>query len=55
MAHQGVEFVRTAYGKNAVKVLYIRREGTHHSIIELKADVQLTLKTRKRLPAWRQL
>ncbi|XP_064189490.1 uricase [Anguilla rostrata] len=47
MAHQEVEFVRTAYGKNAVKVLYIRREGTHHSIIELKADVQLTLKTRK--------
>ncbi|KAJ8408496.1 hypothetical protein AAFF_G00259100 [Aldrovandia affinis] len=42
-----VEFVRTGYGKNIVKVLHIRREGTHHYIIELKADVQLTLKTRK--------
>ncbi|KAI1891980.1 hypothetical protein AGOR_G00149290 [Albula goreensis] len=47
MAHQEVEFVRTGYGKNVVKVLYIRREGAHHSITELKADVQLTLKTRK--------
>ncbi|KAM4629495.1 uricase [Polymixia lowei] len=44
---QNVEFVRTGYGKNIVKVLYIRRLGSHHYIIELKADVQLTLKTRK--------
>ncbi|XP_029905744.1 uricase [Myripristis murdjan] len=44
---QNVEFVRTGYGKNTVKVLYIRREGSQHYIIELKADVQLTLKTRK--------
>ncbi|TKS74669.1 Uricase [Collichthys lucidus] len=44
---QNVEFVRTGYGKNTVKVLVIRREGSHHFIIELKADVQLTLKTRK--------
>ncbi|KAG9350893.1 hypothetical protein JZ751_024782 [Albula glossodonta] len=44
---QEVEFVRTGYGKNVVKVLYIRREGAHHSITELKVDVQLTLKTRK--------
>ena len=44
---QNVEFVRTGYGKNAVKVLVIRREGSHHSIIELKADVEITLKTRK--------
>ncbi|KPP67328.1 uricase-like, partial [Scleropages formosus] len=42
-----VEFVRTGYGKNSVKVLHIRREGTHHYIKEIKADVQLTLKTRK--------
>ncbi|KAJ8277799.1 hypothetical protein GJAV_G00080190 [Gymnothorax javanicus] len=47
MAHQGVEFVRTGYGKNAVKLLYIKREGAHHYIIELKANVELTLKTRK--------
>lgn len=44
---QTVEFVRTGYGKNTVKVLVIRRQGRHHSIIELKADVELTLKSRK--------
>ncbi|XP_061094763.1 uricase isoform X2 [Conger conger] len=47
MNYADVEFVRTGYGKNTVKVMYIRREGTHHYIIELKADVQLTLKTHK--------
>ncbi|XP_048832735.1 uricase [Brienomyrus brachyistius] len=47
MANQDVEFVRTGYGKNLVKVLYVRREGTQHQIKELKANVQLTLKTRK--------
>ncbi|KAK2835451.1 hypothetical protein Q5P01_015935 [Channa striata] len=45
--NQDVEFVRTGYGKNAVKVMVIRREGGKHYIIELKADVQLTLKSRK--------
>ncbi|KAF3690851.1 Uricase [Channa argus] len=44
---QNVEFVRTGYGKNKVKVMVIRREGSHHYIIELKADVELTLKSRK--------
>ncbi|XP_056893173.1 uricase [Takifugu flavidus] len=44
---QNVEFVRTGYGKNAVKVLVIRRHRSRHDIIELKADVQLTLKSRK--------
>lgn len=44
---QNVEFVRTGYGKNEVKVLFIRREGSHHSVIELKANVELTLKSRK--------
>ena len=44
---QDVEFVHTGYGKNLVKVLYIKREGTHHYITELKANVELTLKTRK--------
>ncbi|XP_029356787.1 uricase [Echeneis naucrates] len=44
---QNVEFVRTGYGKNAVKVLLIRRQGGYHSIIELKADVELTLRSRK--------
>lgn len=44
---QDVEFVRTGYGKNTVKVLVIRRQGSHHYIIELKADVELTLRSRK--------
>ncbi|KAM6962459.1 uricase [Aplochiton taeniatus] len=44
---QNVEFVRTGYGKNIVKVLHIRRDGTHHSIIEITADVELTLNNRK--------
>lgn len=47
LSTQNVEFVRTGYGKNAVKVLVIRRHGSHHDIIELKADVQITLKSRK--------
>lgn len=42
-----MEFVRTGYGKNNVKVLFIRRQGSQHYIIELKADVELTLKSRK--------
>ncbi len=42
-----MEFVRTGYGKNAIKVFHIRREGIHHHITELIADVQLTLKTHK--------
>ncbi|KAJ7986712.1 hypothetical protein DPEC_G00342740 [Dallia pectoralis] len=42
-----VEFVRTGYGKNMVKVLYLRRDGPHHYITELTANVELTLKTRK--------
>ncbi|KAM9762171.1 uricase [Menidia menidia] len=44
---KNVEFVRTGYGKNIVKVLVIRRQGSHHYIIELKADVEITLKSRK--------
>ncbi|XP_072366452.1 uricase [Scyliorhinus torazame] len=42
-----VEFVRTGYGKDVVKVLTIRREGKHHYIKEIEANVQLTLKTLK--------
>uniref|UniRef100_A0A096MFG4 Uricase n=1 Tax=Poecilia formosa TaxID=48698 RepID=A0A096MFG4_POEFO len=42
-----VEFVRTGYGKNAVKVMVIKRHGSHHSLIELKANVEITLKSRK--------
>ncbi|KAF7202410.1 uricase [Nothobranchius furzeri] len=46
-AHQNVEFVRTGYGKNAVRVLFIRRHGRHHYIVELKANVEITLNSRK--------
>ncbi|XP_076880459.1 uricase [Brachyhypopomus gauderio] len=46
-SNQNVEFVRTGYGKNLVKVMYIRREGAYHYITEMKADVQLTLNSRK--------
>ncbi|XP_026179468.1 uricase [Mastacembelus armatus] len=44
---QNVEFVKTGYGKNEVKVLVIRRQKGHHDIIELKTNVELTLKSRK--------
>ncbi|XP_057696993.1 uricase [Corythoichthys intestinalis] len=44
---QNVEFVRTGYGKNTVKVLCIRRQSGHHDIMEIKADVELTLKSHK--------
>lgn len=44
---QNVEFVRTGYGKNMVKVLVIRRQGSQHFIMELVANVELTLKSRK--------
>ncbi|XP_060797541.1 uricase [Neoarius graeffei] len=46
-SNQNFEFVRTGYGKNQVKLLYIQRERNQHHIVELKADVQLTLNSRK--------
>ncbi|XP_075471784.1 uricase-like isoform X2 [Ascaphus truei] len=42
-----VEFVQTGYGKNAVKVLHIKRNGKQHFIKEIEASVQLTLKSKK--------
>ncbi|XP_073401003.1 uricase-like isoform X1 [Dendrobates tinctorius] len=47
MQRQDVEFVRTGYGKNAVKVLQIRRDGERHYIREIEASVQLTLSSKK--------
>ncbi|XP_077306478.1 uricase-like isoform X1 [Lithobates pipiens] len=42
-----VEFARTGYGKNAVKVLQIKREGNRHFIKEIEASVELTLQSKK--------
>ncbi|XP_015234145.1 PREDICTED: uricase-like [Cyprinodon variegatus] len=47
VGNQNVEFVRTGYGKNAVKVMFIKRQGRHHYLIELNANVEITLKSRK--------
>lgn len=43
----GVEFVGTGYGKNAVKLLQIRRDSKQHYIKEIEASVELTLKSKK--------
>ncbi|KAM4022811.1 uricase-like isoform 1-T1 [Anomaloglossus baeobatrachus] len=42
-----LEFVRTGYGKNAVKVLQIKRDGKWHYIKEIEASVELTLQSKK--------
>lgn len=42
-----VEFVRTGYGKDMVKVLHIQRDGKYHTIKEVATSVQLTLSSKK--------
>ncbi|XP_031506217.1 uricase isoform X3 [Papio anubis] len=42
-----LEFVRTGYGKDMVKVLHIQRDGKYHSIKEVATSVQLTLSSKK--------
>ncbi|KAM5257327.1 uricase [Ctenodactylus gundi] len=42
-----VEFVRTGYGKDMVKLLCIRRDGKYHSIKQVSTSVQLTLSSKK--------
>ncbi|EGV98613.1 Uricase [Cricetulus griseus] len=42
-----VEFVRTGYGKDMVRVLHIQRDGKYHSIKEVATSVQLTLRSKK--------
>uniref|UniRef100_G3TX84 Uricase n=1 Tax=Loxodonta africana TaxID=9785 RepID=G3TX84_LOXAF len=42
-----VEFVKTGYGKDMVKVLHIQRDGKYHTIKEVAASVQLTLSSKK--------
>uniref|UniRef100_A0A452QAJ0 Uricase n=1 Tax=Ursus americanus TaxID=9643 RepID=A0A452QAJ0_URSAM len=45
--NEDVEFVRTGYGKDMVKVLHIQRNGKYHSIKEVATSVQLTLRSKK--------
>ncbi|XP_044539835.1 uricase-like, partial [Gracilinanus agilis] len=45
--NRDVEFVRTGYGKDMVRVLHIQRDGKYHTIKEVAASVQLTLSTKK--------
>lgn len=40
-----VEYVNSEYGKNAVRILYIRREGKTHCIKELEVSVHIRLNT----------
>ena len=42
-----MEFVRTGYGKDMVKVLHIQRDGKYHSIKEVATSVQLTLNSKR--------
>ncbi|XP_019269522.1 uricase isoform X2 [Panthera pardus] len=47
LENEEVEFVRTGYGKDMVKVLHIQRDGKYHSIKEVATSVQLTLSSKK--------
>ncbi|XP_077986644.1 uricase-like [Glandiceps talaboti] len=47
MSHADFIAEGTAYGKNNVRVLRIRREGTIHHIKEVEVNTELTLATRK--------
>ncbi|KAG8132583.1 hypothetical protein E2320_010427 [Naja naja] len=42
---QEVEYVNSEYGKNAVRILYVRREGKVHCIKELAISVHIRLNT----------
>ncbi|KAM8930886.1 uricase-like [Pelodytes ibericus] len=42
-----IEFVHTGYGKNAVKVLQIKRDGKEHFIKEIEVSVELALRSKK--------
>lgn len=44
---KGFEWVARGYGKDHVKLLYVRREGRVHSIKEYEIKTQLTLNTDK--------
>ena len=41
------EFVYTGYGKNYVKLLYLRRDGDIHFVKELEVSTELTLNSVK--------
>ena len=38
-----VQFVDRRYGKNAVRLLYVRREGIRHYIKEVEVNTKVTL------------
>ncbi|XP_062992990.1 uricase-like [Elgaria multicarinata webbii] len=43
LTSKDVEYVNSEYGKNAVRILYIRREGKTHCIKELEISVHIRL------------
>lgn len=43
----GMDWVYRGYGKSAVKILHVRRDGPVHSIKEYEVDTQLTLDSDK--------
>ncbi|XP_075213928.1 urate oxidase [Lycorma delicatula] len=44
--HQNYNLSKFGYGKNAVKVLYIKRDGALHTIRECEVDVRLRLSSK---------
>jgi urate oxidase len=43
----GYELGQYGYGKNSVKLLHVRREGTFHTIREYEVDTHLKLQSKK--------
>ena len=47
LSDSDLRFVDTGYGKNYVKLLYVRREGDLHHVKEIEVNTQLKLNDRK--------
>ena len=47
LSDNDLAFEDTGYGKNYVKLLYVRREGDLHHIKEIEVNTQLTLNDHK--------
>ena len=43
MKDSDVQFVDSRYGKNYVRLLYVKRQGRLHSIKEIEVNTKLTL------------